>query len=76
MNLGHILRLWPLVVPDLSELYGIDVYDRELMHSRPWPWLRQHLIGLLSSRQSRVRRVLLPDPKPQTPAMRRGHHTR
>lgn len=50
---------WDLVVLDLHEVYGLDVYDRELLRSRPWRWLQVHMVGLLST-ECRVQRVLNP----------------
>jgi hypothetical protein len=42
---------------DLLSEYGVDVYDAELMRSRPWAWLRDLIIGLLSTPP---RRLLVP----------------
>lgn len=46
MTWRDIISRWHLVVCDLAEKHGIDEYDRE-MWSRPWPWLRRRIIGLL-----------------------------
>lgn len=51
---------------DLHDLYGIDVWDEQLMAARPWPWLRVRILGLLSA-ETRVARVLLP--RPAVPAL-------
>lgn len=52
-----ILDNWALVVPDLAEFYGVDLYDPALS-SRTWPWLRGLIYGLLSTPASRLARAL------------------
>lgn len=52
------------MVLDLHEVYGIDVEDADLMASRPWRWLFQRMLGLLST-ECRVQRVLNPTPEQQ-----------
>lgn len=39
---------------DLLSEYGVDVYDAPLMQSRPWAWLRDLIIGLLSTPPQRL----------------------
>lgn len=53
----EILEAWDLVVPDLAEVYGVDLYDPALKR-RPWPWLRGLLMGLISTPNSRLSRHL------------------
>jgi len=52
-----ILDAWNLVVPDLADIYGVDLYDPAL-ESRPWTWLRGLIYGLLSTPSSRLARKL------------------
>jgi len=53
-----ILNNWGLVVPDLAETYGIDLYDPAL-DDRPWPWLRGLILGLLGTPNTRIARKLI-----------------
>lgn len=41
-----IFEHWAHVVPDLAEVYGVDLYDSAYA-DRPWPWLRGLILGLL-----------------------------
>ncbi|MFI0739347.1 hypothetical protein ACH4PU_14845 [Streptomyces sp. NPDC021100] len=61
MTWAQILGEWPLVEADLHEHYGIDLGDDRLLRSRSWRWLRLRILGLLST-ESRLARVLLPQP--------------
>jgi hypothetical protein len=51
-----IVRHWDLVIQDLAEKYGIDLYDPAVL-ARPWPGVRTLILGLLSS-PSRLARAL------------------
>lgn len=55
---GDLLDRWGLIVLDLLEVYGVDLYDPSV-RDRPWPWLRGLILGLLS-RPSRLSRDLAP----------------
>jgi hypothetical protein len=44
---GDVLDNWELFALDLADL-NVDVWDRELMRSRPGVWLRSLVTGLLS----------------------------
>ncbi len=44
---------WHLIVPDMLQLYGVDMADRELLRVRPWSWLVALFDGLRTTR-SRV----------------------
>lgn len=54
---SDILDNWALIVPDMAQFYGIDLYDPAL-NSRPWPWLRGLIFDLLSTPGSRLARAL------------------
>jgi hypothetical protein len=45
-------------------MYGIDLDDRELLRARSWRWLRARIIGLLDLPESRLYRILNPQPQP------------
>lgn len=49
-----ILAHWRLVVLDLSEVYGIHFEVTDI----PWPGLRDRVIGLVGSPDSRLSRAL------------------
>lgn len=57
MGWKELLAHWDLIVPDLSEVYSIDVWASR---DRCWPWLRDHILGLLSTPRSRLGRALSP----------------
>lgn len=38
------------VETELHRVYGVDVWDRYLMESRPWPWLSRRIWSLLELR--------------------------
>jgi hypothetical protein len=42
---------------DLHDTYGIDVWDEQLLTRRPWPWLRNRVLGLLAC-DSRIARAV------------------
>lgn len=42
-----VLEHWKTITLDLSDK-GIDVWDRELMRTRRWAWLRGEIEGLLT----------------------------
>jgi len=46
-----------LILPDLSQQFGIDGYDLEAL-DRPWRWLRAQIIALLDIPDSRLARAL------------------
>ena len=46
-------------------MYGIDLDDRELLRARTWRWLRARIVGLLDDHQSRLYRILNPQPQPR-----------
>lgn len=52
-----ILTRWDLVICDLAEKYGIDLYD-PAVRARPWPGVRTLIFGLLSDPSSRLHRAL------------------
>lgn len=53
-----------MVEVDFQEIYGIDLREPGLLSSRSLNWLMVRLLGLLSSKLSRVRRDLYPEQKP------------
>lgn len=53
--------------------YRVDVWDRDLMRSRPWPWLRDLVRGLLSA-DTRLARLLAPEQdQPALPDLPKGY---
>lgn len=46
-----------MVIPDLSEYFGIDAYDLDAI-DRPWRWLRMHILALLDNPATRLARAL------------------
>jgi hypothetical protein len=61
--LGH----WNLIVPDLLAEYRVDVYDRQLMKTRPWSWLEALIIGLLDKTSTRLWKQVAKDRKQDPP---------
>ncbi len=45
------------VVPDLEQYFRVDAYDLDEL-TRPWRWLRSHVIALLDIHDSRLARAL------------------
>ena len=43
-------------------MYGIDLDDRQLLQARTWRWLRARILGLLDQSDSRLYRILNPQP--------------
>jgi len=58
-----LFERWSLVDADLHAEFGVDIWDEALLTSRPWPWLRNRVLGLLSA-DTRLRRALTPTPPP------------
>lgn len=57
--------MWTLVETDLHEHFGIDVYDSQLMRSRPWRWLEARIIALIAVENGRVRNWFFPPKQPK-----------
>jgi hypothetical protein len=53
---SDIIEHWGEVLCDMSEVYGIDLYDPVVL-ARPWPGVRTMVLGLLS-RPSRLSHAL------------------
>jgi hypothetical protein len=56
-SLLAIVTHWRLVIADLAEIYGVDLYDPQVL-ARPWPGVRTMLFALLDHPNSRLRRAL------------------
>jgi hypothetical protein len=61
---ADLLERWALIECDLHERFGVDVGDAQLMASRPWPWLRTRITGLLME-DTRLTRAVAPMFQPQ-----------
>lgn len=55
---ADLLPLWWDVVRDVARLYGVDLTDPAVVR-RPWPLVRQYIVGLPAEPSSRVRAALL-----------------
>lgn len=51
-----LVRHWPLVIADLSQIHGLDLYDPAVL-ARPWPGVRTLIFDLLD-RPTRLREAL------------------
>lgn len=47
MSWRALLQQWELVEQDLADI-GVDVWDKQLMRTRPWVWLEVRITGLLT----------------------------
>lgn len=56
-SLGALLAHWRLVVADLAEHFGVDLYD-PAVRSRPCQGVRTMTFALLEMPESRLRRAL------------------
>ncbi|WP_282946950.1 hypothetical protein [Cellulomonas endometrii] len=56
-SLLAIVTNWRVVVADLAQHFGVDLYDPAVL-DRPWPGVRTMLFALLDMPESRLRRVL------------------
>lgn len=43
-----ISQQWGMIDNDLHSVYGINVWDAELMNSTSWRWLKRRILGLLA----------------------------
>jgi len=59
-SLLAIVTHWRVVVADLAQHFGVDLYDPAVL-DRPWPGVRTMLFALLDMPESRLRRVLTID---------------
>ena len=59
-----ILGYWGLVESDFQEIYSTDL--SEVLDHKTWRWVQVRIGGLFSSENSRLRRTLVPDEKPET----------
>ena len=57
-SLLGIVTNWRLVVADLAQHFGVDLYDPAVL-ARPWPGVRIMIHSLLDMPESRLRRALL-----------------
>ena len=53
-----------MIEADLHQVYGLDLDDRDLLRSRTWRWLKTRIIGLLDQPETRLYRILNPQPQP------------
>lgn len=56
MRLADFAAHWDLVIRDLADTYGIDLYDPTVL-ARPWPGIRILMWGLIHE-PSRLLRAL------------------
>jgi hypothetical protein len=56
-SLLAIVTHWRVVVADLAQHFGVDLYDPAVL-DRPWPGVRTMIFALLDMPESRLRRVL------------------
>ena len=56
-SLLAIVTHWRVVVADMAQHFGIDLYDPVVL-DRPWPGVRTMLFALLDMPESRLRRAL------------------
>ncbi|GEM_PF-4586186 len=56
-SLLAIVTHWRVVVADLAQHFGVDLYDPAVL-DRPWPGVRTMIFALLEMPESRLRRVL------------------
>ena len=55
-SLLGLVSAWRCVVADMAEVYGLDLYDPEVL-ARPWPGVRTMIFALID-RPSRLREAL------------------
>lgn len=56
-SLLGIVTHWRVVVADMARVYGLDLYDPDVL-ARPWPGVRTMLFALLDMPDSWLRRAL------------------
>ena len=56
-SLLAVVTHWRLVVADLAERFGIDLYDPAVL-ARPWPGVRTMVFSLLEMPDSRLHAAL------------------
>ncbi|WHP18840.1 hypothetical protein [Cellulomonas sp. ES6] len=56
-SLLAIVTHWRVVVADLAQYFGVDLYDPTVL-ARPWPGVRTMIFALLDMPESRLRREL------------------
>lgn len=56
-SLLAIVTHWRVVVADLAQHFGVDLYDPSVL-DRPWPGVRTMIFALLDMPESRLRREL------------------
>ena len=56
-SLLGIVTHWRVVVADLAQFFGVDLYDPAVL-DRPWPGVRTMIFALLDMPESRLHRVL------------------
>lgn len=56
-SLLAIVTHWRLVIADLAEFFGVDLYAPTVLDG-PWPGVRTMLFSLLDKPESRLRRAL------------------
>ena len=56
-SLLAIVSQWRIVVAEMAEVYGLDLYDPAVL-ARPWPGVRTMIFALLDRPGSRLREAL------------------
>jgi len=56
-SLSAIAAHWRIVVAEMAEVYGVDLYDPAIL-ARPWPGVRTMIFALLERPHGHLRAAL------------------